>query len=164
MDLILPDPGTLIWTAVTFIVLFGALAVFAWPKILTALREREEKIAGDIEGAEKARTEAEARLTALEGRLDEAKAEANAIIDEGRSDAENLRNEILADGRKEVDALRSRVAREIELAKDKAVDELRKEAIELSFELARKVLEKAIEPKDHVELVDRFIAEFDKTS
>ena len=164
MDLILPDPGTLIWTAVTFIILFGALAVFAWPKILTALKEREEKIAGDIEGAETARKEAESRLTTLGKKLDDAKAEANAIIDEGRSDAENLRNEILEEGRKEVDALRSRVTREIELAKDKAVDELRKEAIELSFELARRVVEKAIEPKEHVELVDRFIAEFDKTS
>jgi F-type H+-transporting ATPase subunit b len=162
MDLILPDPGTLVWTAVTFLILFSALAFFAWPRILAALREREEGIAADIKKAEETRVKAEERLTELEGRLDKAKQEANAIIDEGKADAEKLKQEYLSEQRKEGDAIRARVSREIALAKDKAVEEIRERTVELAFELARRVMEKSLDKAQHAELVEKFIDDFDK--
>ena len=162
MDLIMPDPGTLIWTAATFLILFGALAVFAWPKILSALKEREEGIATNIEKAEKARDEAEGRLKDLEARLDKARQEATAIIEEGKADAEKLKAEYLSEQKKEADLLRARVTREIALAKEKAVEEIRELTVTLSFELSEKVIEKAVSREEHAELVNQILDDFDK--
>ncbi len=160
MDLIMPDPGTLVWTAVTFLVLFGALAVFAWPKILAALKEREDGIASDIRAAEESKKTAGERLATLEERLEKARLEANAIIEEGKADAEKLRNEYLESQRKEAEAIRMRLAREISLAKDKAVEEIRREAVDMAFEMSKRILGKALDPADHAELIEKFISEF----
>ncbi len=162
MDLIMPDPGTLIWTAATFLVLFGALSVFAWPKILAALREREERIASDIKAAEDAKHEASARLATLEERLEKARLEANAIIEEGKADAEKLKHEYLESQRNEAEAIRMRLSRELSLAKDKAVEEIRQEAVNMAFEMSRRIVGKALSPADHAELIDRFIAEYQR--
>lgn len=162
MDLIMPDPGTLVWTAVIFLVLYWLLAKYAWPQILSALKEREESIARDVSEAEKARTEAGELLARLERRMESARQEAQAILDEGRADAQRLRADFLAGQEKEADALRARVAREIDLAKEKAVDEIRERAIQLSFELTRRVLEEELDTERHQALVDRFISDFEK--
>jgi F-type H+-transporting ATPase subunit b len=163
MDLIMPDPGTFVWTGVIFLVLYWLLAKYAWPQILEALRLREEGIASDIDAAKKARDEVEESLKTLEERLENARQEAAAIIDEGRADAERLRGEFIAVQEKDADALRSRVAREIGLAKEKAVDEIREMAIGLSFDLSRRILEEDLQG-NHEALVNRLVTQFEKKS
>ncbi len=53
-----PDPGGAIWTIVLFVLLVAVLGKFAWPPILRGLQEREQKIRGDLENAEKAESTA----------------------------------------------------------------------------------------------------------
>ena len=38
------DPGLFIWTILTFLILFGALAKYAWKPLLKALENRENMI------------------------------------------------------------------------------------------------------------------------
>ena len=42
--LVQPDPGLFIWTIVTFLVLLGLLAKFAWRPLLQSLDARQETI------------------------------------------------------------------------------------------------------------------------
>jgi hypothetical protein len=57
MDLILPDFGLLVWTGLTFSLLFFLLAKFAWKPILNSVNAREQKISEALELAEKTKTE-----------------------------------------------------------------------------------------------------------
>ena len=47
------------WSVVSFVLLLVVLAKFAFPPILKMLEEREQKITGDIQGAEDLKAEAE---------------------------------------------------------------------------------------------------------
>ncbi len=64
------------------------LGKFAWGPILSGLQARENFIRESLETAKRDRDEAEARLREYEERLATARAEATAIVDEGRRDAE----------------------------------------------------------------------------
>ena len=56
------DPGLILWTIITFLVVLLVLWKWAWKPIVEALDARAEKIRGDIENAEKARQDAEKLL------------------------------------------------------------------------------------------------------
>jgi F-type H+-transporting ATPase subunit b len=57
--LVQPDPGLFIWTIVTFLLLLGLLAKFAWTPLLQALEARQEAIRTSLEEAQRARQELE---------------------------------------------------------------------------------------------------------
>ena len=52
-NLITPDPGTVLWTVITFVILAFLLAKFAWKPLLTTLQERERTIRESLEQAQK---------------------------------------------------------------------------------------------------------------
>ncbi|MBP8850729.1 MAG: F0F1 ATP synthase subunit B, partial [Breznakibacter sp.] len=52
MDLVTPEPGLLIWSSVSFILLLLLLKKFAWRPIIQALQAREEMIEGSIADAQ----------------------------------------------------------------------------------------------------------------
>ena len=53
--LVQPDPGLYIWTIVTFLVLLGLLARFAWRPLLDALEKRELAIKKSLDDARQAK-------------------------------------------------------------------------------------------------------------
>ena len=57
--LVQPDPGLYIWTILTFLVLVGLLAKFAWRPLLEALDERQEAIRKSLDDARQAKQELE---------------------------------------------------------------------------------------------------------
>ena len=56
------DPGLLLWTIITFIVLLLIMWRAAWKPLVDALDVRAEKVRSDIENAEKNRLESERLL------------------------------------------------------------------------------------------------------
>jgi F-type H+-transporting ATPase subunit b len=54
MDLILPQFGLFFWSALIFGLFFFLLRKYAWKPILSALQERESKIAEALAAAQKA--------------------------------------------------------------------------------------------------------------
>src|SRR3990170_4702236 len=77
---ILPEADELIFGSLAFIVVFVVLARYAFPRLNKGLKDRQEKIRGDLESAEGARKEAESSLRRYEQQLQEARAEAGTIV------------------------------------------------------------------------------------
>ena len=88
------EPGLLIWTIITFIVLLVVLRKVAWKPLLTALEQREDTIRNSLEEAQQARREAEQILAENQRILAEATRESVRIIEQGRVEAERLRTSI----------------------------------------------------------------------
>ena len=55
--LVQPDPGLFIWTILTFLILLGLLAKYAWGPLLKALQERQDEIRQSLDDAERAKQE-----------------------------------------------------------------------------------------------------------
>ncbi len=147
------DPGLLLWTIITFLVLVSILWKFAWKPIVEALDSRAEKVRGDIDNAEKARLEAEKLLERHKEMMDNAKNEAGQILAKSREEAESVKNDIIEMANKEARDLADRVKKEIELAKDKALADIKSEVVLLSTDIASKIIGKNLNPDDQKSLV-----------
>jgi F-type H+-transporting ATPase subunit b len=77
----------LLWLAITFIALYLLLARVAIPRIGGILRNRADRIARDIESAEKAKADSEAAMAVYEAALASARSNAGAIADGARNEA-----------------------------------------------------------------------------
>jgi len=157
VDFLLPETQVLIWSVVVFLVLLGLLWKFAWGPILHALEEREERITKKITDAEAALKSANEKAAEYEKKIAAAKEEAAAIIAEGKRDVQKLHDEILAAAQEEAVKERERAKREIGLAKDAALEELRDRVVDLTSELAAQVLEREVKADDHRRLIEQGI-------
>lgn len=153
------EPGLLIWTIITFLVVLVVLRLTAWGPMMKALAERENRIAGAIADADRIKSEAESLLARYETVLDKAKDDARGILDEARKDGLALRDGIRDKAHEEAEEFKARAHREIQLAKDGAVQELWDTAANLSTELAGRILGRSLEGADQDRLVRELIEE-----
>jgi F-type H+-transporting ATPase subunit b len=158
------NPGLTIWTLVVFGILMFILAKTAWPAILKQIEEREARIRQQIEDASKANAEAQRLLSEYQGQIAKARTEAQDLLAQGRLAGEKLREEMVAKGREEQEELLQRARREIALERDRAVTELRKEAVELSIAAATKVIEKNLDTEADRKLVQDYLASLRSTA
>lgn len=153
------EPNLWIWTFVAFIIVFFILKKFAFPRITEMLDKRTEKIEGDLKNAELTREEAEKLLADYKAQLDEARAEAKKIMDEGKTLGENLRKETIAKATEEANQLIRRAQEEIGREKEKAIKELQNQIADISIEVASKVIQKSLSKEEHSKLIDQYITE-----
>ncbi|HBL30701.1 MAG TPA: hypothetical protein DD490_28020, partial [Acidobacteria bacterium] len=99
------------------------------------------------------RDEAEARLKQYEERLASARAEASAIVDEGRRDAGVEKRRIEDEARQEADRTLERAKREIQIATDTATKELYTLSARLSTEMATRIVGRELTAQDHERLI-----------
>lgn len=143
---------------VGFMLLFWMLKRFLFTRILDMIQRRSDEIRSAYEANEKAREEAEALRRGYEQKLQEARAEADAIIQLARQTAEKVGQEIIEKTRQEAAQIRERGLAEIEQEKKKVITEIRREVITLSVDIARQVIEKAIDQHEAERLADKVIA------
>jgi F-type H+-transporting ATPase subunit b len=147
------DIGNALWTLVIFGLVVFVLGKFAWGPILNALQARETFIREALETAKRDRDEAELRRKEYEDRLAQARAEASAIVDEGRRDALVTKQRIEDDARHEGDKMIERAKREIQIATETATKELYQLSTRLATDMAGKLIGRELTPQDHERLI-----------
>src|SRR5919108_3968181 len=152
--LVQPDPGLFIWTILTFLVLVGLLARFAWRPLMEALERRQTTIAKSLEDAQRARQELERLQRESAQMMASARGEAEAIVSRSRSDAEALREELKQKARAEAAAIVKNAERQIQLETARAVQQIRGEAVDLSVAIASKILRRQVSKEDNEGLIE----------
>ena len=152
-------PST-VWGILVFVAVLFILWKKAFPPIIEALDKRIRLIRESLEAADRAKKEAEALMAKHEASLETARAEARAIIEEGKADAREVKERIVGEAKKESQELAARVKREIELAKHEAIESLHQRAVDLSLDLASRILQKNLKAEDHRELIQTALRKF----
>ncbi|CAN5154016.1 F0F1 ATP synthase subunit B [soil metagenome] len=80
-------PSQLLWLAITFGLLYYLMAKIAVPRIAGILEDRRDRIAGDLDAAERLKSESQAALTGYEKALAGARSRASTIADTARNEA-----------------------------------------------------------------------------
>jgi F-type H+-transporting ATPase subunit b len=148
-----------ICTLIIFGLVVLLLARFAWGPLLSGLQKREKFIRESLESARRDREEAEARLREYEERLQKARDEATALVEEGRRDADVVKRRIEEEARASADATIERAKREIGVARDTALRDLYQQSADLAMHMAGTVLKRQLSPEDHQRLVDDALAD-----
>jgi len=156
------DVGNAIWTVVIFVIVIVVLGKFAWKPILGALQSREQFILDSLAQAKKDRDDAARQLKEYSDKLNQARAEATAIVDEGRRDGEAVKHSIEEHAKGEAQAMLDRAKREIGIAKDTAVKELYILSARLATDMASKIIRKELDGKEHERLIDESIRDIEQ--
>jgi len=146
--------GNAVWTLVIFVMVVFVLGKFAWGPVLSLLREREQFIHKSLSDAKRDRDDAEARLKEYAAKLQVAHAEAVTIIEAARGDAEQLRQQLREKARSEADGLIKNAQQQIQLETARAVQQIRAEAVDLSVQIASKLIQRNLTREDNERLIE----------
>ena len=161
--LVQPDPGLFIWTILTFLVLLGLLAKFAWRPLLNALESRQESIRKSLDDAQQAKAELERLQRESTEIIRQAHVNAESILAKGRSDAERLGEEMRQKARDEANGIIKNAERQIQIETRRAMQEIRNEAVDISVAIASKLLERHVSKEDNARLIDDTLKQIETT-
>ena len=150
--------GLMFWTIVVFVLLLLILRKFAYPALLGAVEAREKALEDQIAAAERARTEAEAILAEHKKLLAEGRTSAHQLLVDARTSAEKERALALEKTRQEQEELLGRARRDIAAERDRALADLRREAVELSLAAASKLIGERLDSDTDRKLVEQYLA------
>jgi F-type H+-transporting ATPase subunit b len=154
--------GLIIWTIVTFLVLLFVLGKVAWKPLLTALHTREKGIRDALRQAEDARKESELLLAENKAALARANEETARILREGRTLAEQLKNDILAKATESARTVMDQAKDEIQREKEAALHQLRSEVADLAMNAAEKILDETLNSAKQKKIVDKVLKKLPK--
>lgn len=156
------DPIVVFQQAVNFIVLMVLLHRLLYKPVRKFLDDRTAAIAADIDEAEKNRREAEKMRSELEERLAEGRREAKEYLDNAVRRSEQVHETLLAEAKKEAEQLKQRAQEDIRLEQQRAWAELKDEVVNLSFQIASKVVQDSLDEKSHERLIQDAVAGLDE--
>lgn len=152
------DGGLMLWTILIFLVLLAILKRFAWPAILGAVEAREQALEQQLAEAERSRAEAAKLLEEHKRLMGDAKAQAHTIVVEARQLAEKERAVAMEKTKQEQEELLQRARREIGAERDRAVTDLRREAVDLSLAAASKLIGERLGSETDKKIVSDYLA------
>jgi F-type H+-transporting ATPase subunit b len=140
-----------------FAVLWWVTSKFVFPPVLKIIDERRESIEAAFAEVDAARDEVARLKTEYEGNMSRITAEAQAKLQDALAQGQALAAQLRAEAEQQRETLLARTQEDIQREKEKAVAELRNEAIDLSFAMATKVLEGGLDRSLHDKLVADFV-------
>lgn len=119
------------------------------------LKKRQDKIATDIASATQNKEEALTLKANYDTKLKEADKEVEAILSEARKKAIKREEEIVAEAKEEAARIIKRAQTEIELEKKRAMDDMKKEMIQIASMMAGKIVTQSM----NIEIQDALVEE-----
>lgn len=148
------DPGLFIWTIITFLILLFVLSKFAWKPLLTALESRESTIRSSLDDAEKAKQELERLNVESEEIIAKARSDAQTIRSEAKAAAEKIKTDLIASADGDVKKIRDEAHKQIQVEKEKAINDIREEVVTLTMSVAEKVIKKNLSKDENQGLIE----------
>jgi F-type H+-transporting ATPase subunit b len=159
--LIQVTPGLMIWTIVAFFITFFVLRKYAFGPIQKMIDERRAQIARSIEEADHARDEARNLLEEHKKLMQEARGEAEGIINEARKTRDSIETRM----REETEAERQRrleeTKREIQAETTRQLERIRSEVADLTLEATSRIVGEKLDSDRYRELIASAIDSLD---
>ena len=155
------DPGLFFWTIAVFLTLLFLLKKFAWGPLLAALEERQAGIRKSLDDADTAKRELAEVQSKANAIIGTARNEADAILAEARADGARIREEARQGAQQQAQSIVAGAERQIQLERDRAVAEIRQQAVELSVMIASKLIRRNLTREDNAALIDDALEQVD---
>lgn len=156
---ILPNMTEFIPMLVGFIVVAVLLWKFGWPMFDKMLTTRENNIKDALEKSEAARVESERVLAEYKQQLDDAKAQAAAIVADAKKTGEAVKTDITTKAEAEAAGMIAKAKLAIDAEKKAAVAELQGSVADIATALAAKLIGTDLSDAEHRQIIERYVHE-----
>ncbi len=156
------DPAVLLLQVTGFVILYLLLRRYLFRPLLGVMEEREKEIAEGLETGERARAQLaridQERREILDGARGQGREQVRQLVREG----EEARERILREAREEAQEIRQRGRETVELEREEAMLELRREVVDLALLAASRAVLRRLDEQDHRQVVDDFISRLEQ--
>jgi F-type H+-transporting ATPase subunit b len=157
LDIISINIWQILVSLCNLVILFFIVKKFLFKPVKALIAEREAKAKGLIDDANELKVQAEKEKEQWDIKLKDADKEADAIIKKAVAKADKRSEVILNNAEERAEGIVRQAKIDAELEQKKAEEGIRREIVDLSSVLARKVLKREINEQDHKDLIDDFL-------
>ncbi len=150
--------GKTIATIGVLLILFPVVAIFFVNPLNEAIHERTTHLENTFSEAESLRTEMTKMKSDYERRLSDTEAQARAQIQEQIREAQQMRQQLMADAQAKAEEYRKKAQEEIDAERDRVVNDLRVQTVNLSLAAAEKVIGENLDTDRNRKLIEEFIS------
>ena len=151
------NPGLIIWTIIIFVLLLLLLSKIAWKPLIKSLNDREASIKDTIEYAEKQNKEAQELLEQNKKALSEANATVQKLINEGRDNANKIRDDIMKKANDDSRKMIEQAKVEIMQQQNSALEQLKDEISDIAIKAAEKIINTNLDANKQKKIINDFL-------
>ena len=159
---LLPHPAELIIGLISFGILYWLFSTKVVPRMEALYTERAAAIEGGMQEAEEAQAAANAALEQYQSQLHEARAEANKIREDARTQGAQIITELRGQAQTEAARITEAAKKQVDAERQSALVSLRSEVGTISADLASRIVGESLKDEARQSgIIDRFLAELE---
>ena len=144
---------------INFVILFGLLGLFLYKPVMKMLDQRSKRIKESMEQAEATKEEYGRAAEEVKKLISKARDDGQALVNQATQTGERLREEAREVARKEAQVIVDRTRAELEEERDRIIDDLRREFVDISISAAEKVIKETLDKERHRKLIEEALEE-----
>ena len=149
----------LIAQLVNFTILLVVLRLVAWGPLTNMLDERRERIRESLSAADQAKAQVAESERQVQEQVEAGRRDAQNLIAQSQEIASRIQAEAHTQAQADAEAMLARARNEIQLERDTAIADLRKEFADLTISAAEKVINSSLDGNAHKRLIDEALAQ-----
>lgn len=153
------DLPTLIAFIVNFIILYVILKALLFKPIMRTLDERRKRIAESLQTVEDIRRQASESQHTVQAQIEEARAQGQQLIAQAQQASSRIQEDARTTAQRMQESMLARARTEIQLERDTALGELRREFADLTITAAEKVIGQSLDRQSHERLINQVLAD-----
>jgi F-type H+-transporting ATPase subunit b len=146
---------------VNFGIVIALLMVFL-PKIRKKLEARTERIKESMKQADQIKEQLARSEEQVKAQLDAARKEGQVILAQATQLGEKLKEEARAEAKKQAESIVVKARADIEMERDKAIGEVRRQFVDLTVLAAEKVVKESLDKEKHRRLIEEVLNQASK--
>ncbi len=144
---------------INFTLLMVLLSVLAYRPLLRIMDERRKRIQEGLEAAEESKNRLSETEREVTKELEKARQEGQALISQAQQISSRVQEEGRTQAGAEAEQLLERARSEIQMERDSAIAELRREFADLTITAAERVIRRSLDQETHRQLIEEVLAE-----
>lgn len=141
---------------VNIVILFVLLRVLVYKPVRKFMRERDEKIAKQMEDAQSAMQQAEVMQAQSAQQLASANEQAEQTVRNSEERAVETANSILANAKSQAEALQEEARQEMEAERCRTIGAMKEEITDLAVEMASRIMRREVRLEDNRAVAQKF--------
>lgn len=157
LDIISVNLWQILFSLANLVIIFLIVKKFLFKPVNNMLAKRQAELDERYNAADEAKANALRDETYWKEKMESADLDADSIIKNAADTAARRSDKIITDAKAEADGIIRQARSEAELERKKAIDGIKKEIVDVSAALAEKMLSREINVDDHRSIIDSVI-------
>ena len=157
LDIISVNIWQIVISLINLLIIYRILKKFLFKPVQKVMDERQAQVDRIYGDANQSKAQAEQMKQEYEQRLASAREEADGLVKNAVQTAQKRSDQMVSEASAQASRIKQKANEEIAQEKKKMLQDVRSEISDLAVEIASKVVEREISPRDYDGFVDEFI-------